>query len=144
QDVGGIAQQGDRAGLAGLGVAPDARQRVVQVGGLFVDVAGAQAEVDTVLAALDGQAAGAGHGRGQRLRTAHAAEAGGEDPLAGAVAAVVLSAHLHAGLVGALDDALRADVDPRAGRHLPVHHQTLAVELVEVLPAGPVRHQVGI
>src|SRR5690606_25815711 len=37
-----------------------------------------------------------------------------------------------------------ADVDPRAGRHLAVHHQTLLIQLVEVLPGGPVRHQVGV
>ena len=87
---------------------------------------------------------GAGHRRGQRLRAAHAAEAGGQDPPAGEVAAVVLAAHLDEGLVGALHDALAADVDPRAGRHLAVHHQALAIELVEVLPGRPVRHQVGV
>ena len=48
------------------------------------------------------------------------------------------------GLVGALHDALRADVDPRARRHLPVHHEALAVELVEVLPGRPVRHEVRV
>ena len=37
-----------------------------------------------------------------------------------------------------------ADVDPRAGRHLAVHHQALAIELVEVLPGRPVRHEVGV
>src|SRR5690606_19916260 len=41
-------------------------------------------------------------------------------------------------------DARRADVDPRTGRHLAVHHQALPIELVEVLPGGPVRHQVGV
>ena len=50
------------------------------------------------------------------------------------LAAVVLAPGLDEGLVGALHDALAADVDPRAGRHLAVHHQALAVELVEVLP----------
>jgi hypothetical protein len=60
------------------------------------------------------------------------------------VAAVVLAAHLDEGFVGALDDALRADVDPRAGGHLAVHHQAFLIELVEVLPGGPVRHQVGV
>ena len=87
---------------------------------------------------------GARHGRGKRLRAAHAAEPGGQDPLAGEVAAVMLAAHLHEGLVGALHDALRADIDPRAGRHLAVHHEPLAIELVEVVPGGPVRHEVGV
>ena len=47
-------------------------------------------------------------------------------------------------LVRALHDALRADVDPRARRHLAVHHEALAVELVEVLPRRPVRHEVRV
>ena len=62
----------------------------------------------------------------------------------GEVAAVVLAAGLDEGLVGALHDALAADVDPRAGGHLAVHHQALAVELVEVLPRRPLRHQVRV
>ena len=69
---------------------------------------------------------------------------GGQDPAPAQIAAEVLAAHLDEGLVGALHDALAADVDPRAGRHLAEHHQALAVELVEVLPVGPVRHQVGV
>ena len=40
-------------------------------------------------------------------------------------------------LVGALQDALRADVDPRAGRHLAVHRQAAVLEVAEVLPRGP-------
>jgi hypothetical protein len=81
---------------------------------------------------------------GQRLRAAHAAQARGEDPAARHAAAEVLAAGLDEGLVGALHDALAADVDPRAGRHLAVHHQALAIELVEVLPGGPLGHQVGV
>ena len=48
------------------------------------------------------------------------------------------------GFVSPLHNALRADVDPGAGRHLAVHHQALLIQLVEVLPVGPVRHQIGI
>ena len=48
------------------------------------------------------------------------------------------------GLVGALQYALRADIDPGAGRHLAVHHQALLLQLVEAFPVGPVAHQVGV
>jgi hypothetical protein len=41
---------------------------------------------------LDREARRAGHGRGERLRAAHAAQARGEDPAAGEVAAEVLAA----------------------------------------------------
>ena len=37
----------------------------------------------------------------------------------------------------ALQDALRADVDPRAGGHLAVHHQAARLELAEVAPRSP-------
>ena len=144
QDFGRVAQQRDGLGFAGRAVFFDAGQRVVEVGGLFVDVAGAQAHVDAALLAFDVERAGAGQRRGQRLRAAHAAQARGEDPAARQVAAVVLAAHLDEGFVGALHDALAADVDPAAGGHLAVHHQALAIELVEVFPRGPVRHQVGV
>ena len=40
-------------------------------------------------------------------------------------------------LVRALHDSLRADVDPRARRHLAVHHQPAPLELAEVLPGRP-------
>ena len=93
---------------------------------------------------LDGDAMRAGHDRRERLRAAHAAEAGGEDPLAREVAAIMLAAHFGEGLVGALDDALRADVDPAAGGHLAVHHQPGAIELVELLPVRPFGDEVGV
>ena len=83
-------------------------------------------------------------GRGERLRAAHAAEARGQDPFAREVAAIVLAAHLDEGLVGALHDALRADIDPRARGHLAVHHEALPIELVEMVPGRPMRHEVGI
>ena len=56
----------------------------------------------------------------------------------------MLAAHFDEGFVGTLDDALRADVDPAARRHLAIHHQALAIEFVEVLPRRPRRHQVGV
>ena len=119
-------------------------ERLVERLGLHVEILGLEPHLDAARLALHRQHRGAGHHGGQRLRPAHAAEAGGEDPFAGQAAAVVAPAHLHEGLVGALHDALAADVDPGARRHLPVHHQALAIELVEVLERGPVRHDVGV
>ena len=60
------------------------------------------------------------------------------------LAAEVLAAGFGERLVRALHDALAADVDPAAGRHLAVHHQALAVEFVEVLPRCPLRHEVRV
>ena len=86
----------------------------------------------------------AGHDRRERLRAAHSAKARGQDPFAREVAAIMLAAHFDEGLVRALDDALRADVDPAAGGHLAVHHEAVAIELVEALPGRPFGHEVGI
>ena len=106
QDLGGIAEQRDRLGLPRFRVLGDPCQGVIEIGGLLVDIARAQAEVDAALLALDVERAGAGEAGRQRLGPAHAAEAGGQDPLALQIAGVVLAAHLDEGLVGALDDAL--------------------------------------
>ena len=43
-----------------------------------------------------------------------------------------------------LQDPLSSDVDPGAGGHLPEHHQTPALQLVEMLPRRPMRDEVGV
>ena len=144
QDFARVAEQRDRDGLALLRRPFDDRERVVEVLGLDVDIAGAQPEFDARRAALDREQRSAGHRRRERLRAAHAAEAGGEDPSSPKIAAIVPAAHLDEGLVGALHDALRADIDPRARGHLAVHHEPLAIELVEAVPGRPVRHEVRV
>ena len=143
-DLGGIAEDPDGNGpLLPAGV-HDQLQAVFEAVGLQVEIAGGQALVDALLPAFDGEKTRPGKLGGERLGPAHAAEAGGEDPPAGEIAAEVPAAHRHEGLVGPLDDALAADIDPRTGGHLAEHHQALAVEFVEVLPGRPVRHQVGV
>ena len=143
-DVGRIGAQADRHRFLAAGVLRDQGQRLVEAGGLLVQVARAQAEIDRALLALDVERAGAGKRGGQRLRPAHAAEPRRQHPAPGQAARVVLAPGFDKGLVGALHDALRADVDPAAGRHLAVHHEAGAVERVEVLPGRPFGHQVGV
>ncbi len=46
--------------------------------------------------------------------------------------------------VGALHDALAADVDPRARGHLAVHRQPERLETPELVPRGPLGHEVGV
>ena len=48
------------------------------------------------------------------------------------------------GLVGALQDALRADVDPAPRRHLAVHDQPELLQSPELLPIRPVPDQIGV
>jgi hypothetical protein len=56
----------------------------------------------------------------------------------------MLAANLGEGFIGALHDALCADIDPGPRRHLAVHHQALAIEFIEVVPCAPMRHEVRI
>ncbi len=144
EHLGRIAQHGDRDRPAIATRALDPGQRLVDILRLHIEVAGLQPHLDARGLAFDREQRGPRHGGSQRLRATHAAEPGGEKPFAGEIAAIVAPAELGEGLVGALHDALRADIDPRARGHLPVHHQAFAIELVEVVEGGPVRHQIGV
>jgi len=119
QHLGRVAEQAHGDGLAIARCPFDQRQCLVERAGAHVEVARVEPLLDALRAALDRQHRGAGHRRGEWLRAAHAAETGGEDPASGEIAAVVLAAHFDERLIRALHDALAADVDPRAGRHLP-------------------------
>jgi len=46
--------------------------------------------------------------------------------------------------VGALNDALRTDVDPASRRHLAVHEKAKSFEAAEFVPGGPVPYEVGV
>ena len=144
QDLGGVAQQADGDRLFRPLRLFNQRQRLVQRVGFVIDIAGAQTKIDARFLTLDGQHAGARQHARQRLRAAHAAQTGGQDPASGQIAVIVLTARFDEGFVGALHDALRADIDPRAGGHLAVHHQPGLIQLVKMIPVGPVRYQVGV
>jgi hypothetical protein len=144
EDFRRIADQADGFRLARLGPLVDQRQRLIERMRLRIDITGAQAEIDAGFIAFDGKAAGAGHDGGERLCATHAAETAGENPLALQVAFIMLAAGLDKGFIGTLHDALRTDIDPRTGRHLAVHGKALLIQLVEMIPVRPVRHEVGI
>ena len=56
----------------------------------------------------------------------------------------MLTTHRVESLVGPLHNALRTNINPRTGRHLPVHHQPLPFQFIKMFPVGPIRHQHGI
>ncbi len=84
------------------------------------------------------------HGDGKRLGAAHSPEAGGEGDRSGQGPAEALGRDGGEGLVCALQNALRADVDPGSGRHLAVHGQPERFEAPELVPVRPIRNQVGV
>ena len=82
------------------------------------------------------------HRDGQWLRAAHPAETCGEDKFSFERTPAFEFGKRAEGFVGALQNSLRADVDPRTGGHLPVHDESLFGQLIEVFPGCPMRHEV--
>ena len=79
---------------------------------------------------------------GQRLRSPHAAEPGGEDRPAGEIGRPEMLFPCRCErLVRPLKDSLRADVDPAAGGHLPEHRQAQRLEPAKLVPGRPARHE---
>ena len=139
-----VAQQADGerpTGVAGLG---GELERVLQAVGPHVEVAVLDPALDGARVAVDADRDAVVHGHGERLGAAHAAEPGGEGDRPGQGAVELLGGDGGERLVGALEDALRADVDPRPGRHLPVHGQAEGLQAAELLPVRPVADQVGV
>ena len=142
--VGGVAEKRDRQRLLRAARLDGARDRLVEIGEHLVAVAGFEAPLDSAGIDFDSEADAAVHRDRQRLRAAHASQARGHDQTSREVAAETLPRALGKRLVGALQDSLTADVDPRSGRHLSVHGQAERVEAAELVPRRPFRHQVGV
>ncbi len=119
-------------------------ERLVEVVGHAIHVAGLEATLHAGLVHLDTEEGCAGHGGGQGLRAAHPAEPRREDPAPAPVAVEVDGGGAHEGLVGALQDPLRADVDPRSRGHLAEHGEALCLQLSKRLPVRPMRHQEAV
>ncbi len=141
QRLGGVAADGNRQRTSFFAgdVAPPHR-RIQRVGDL-VDVPGVEATLNTSWVHIDAERNAATHGHGERLRAAHAAEPRGHHQAAAQAAAETLAGHRFEGLERALEDALGADVDPRARGHLPIHRQPHRLEAPELLPRRPAWHQ---
>ena len=143
KDLGGVSDEADRERATfafrffrpAQGFVEGVRHAVAVA---FVDFAG-----HAVRAYLDVDHHAFVHRDGHRLSSAHAAEPRREYELAreGGHAKVLLRER-QVGLIRALEDPLGADVDPRAGGHLAVHHEPLAVVFVELRLGCPLRHEV--
>ena len=144
QNLRRIAKQADGHRFTALTVMFNQRQRVVQILRLFVQIACAQAKINAALLALDVQRHRARERRRQRLCATHTAQTGGQNPTPRPVAAKMLTPRLDKGLIRALHNALRANVNPATGGHLAVHEQSLAIQFVKMFPIRPFRHEVRV
>ena len=144
QQLGGVAEQADGERPAGVTGLDGELEGVLQAVGLHV-------EVPVLDAALDR----AGVESMQIATPSFMVTASGWAPpmpprpavrviVPGQRAAELLGGDGGEGLVGALEDALGADVDPRTGGHLPVHGQPEDLQATELLPVGPVADEVGV
>src|SRR5699024_2708515 len=109
-----------------------------------IAVARFHAPVDTMFIHLNANTNAPVHGRSQRLRATHTTEAGRDQQLALQRAVKLLAGTLRKSLIGALQNTLCADVNPRAGGHLSVHSEAHLVEAAEFIPIRPFWHQVRV
>ena len=144
QQFGGVAEEADGERAAGVAGLDGELEGVLQGVGPHVQVPVLDAALDGARVDVDADRDAVVHGDGERLGAAHAAEAGGEGDGPGEGAVELLGGDGGERLVGALEDALGADVDPRAGRHLPVHGEAEGLQAAELLPVRPVADQVGV
>ncbi len=144
EQFGGVAEEADgerAAGVARLDREPEGVLRGVR---LHVQVAVLDAALDGARVDVDADRDAVVHRHGERLGAAHAAEAGGQGDGPGEGPVELLRGDGGEGLVRALEDALGADVDPGAGRHLAVHGEAELLQAPELLPVRPVADQVGV
>ena len=144
EDLRRVADEADRATVALALRLLDLAQRRVEIGRHEVEVARLDATLEMLRVDVDDQADAVVHRDREGLRAAHAATAGREHEPTAQRAAEVRARDRREGLVGALHDALGADVDPRAGGHLPVHREALGLEAPERVPVGPLGHEVRV
>ena len=146
EHVARVADQADRVGFAPGAIIFERAQCGIEVVHHGVDVAVFEPPLGAPRIDFDDETHAFVHRDRQRLRAAHLAQSGGERelPLERRRGAEVLPGQRTERLVSPLQDALRADVDPRTGRHLPVHDQPGALPLVEVLLRGPRGDDIGV
>ncbi len=144
QHIGAVPDESDRkrSAIAARGLAKP--ERLVQILSKCVAIARFDPPQDPAAIDVDGEDHSVIQSDGERLSPTHAAHATGDNELVLQSAAEVPLGKRGEGLKRALQNSLRPDVDPGACGHLAVHHQAFAIELVEVVPSGPLPYQVGV
>ena len=142
-----------RKDVRGIPHQPDAKNRSIDAG--FVDegecmiqrvrdlheITGLDTPTDALDVDIHAQRDPFVHLDRERLRATHPAEPGRQHDSTTQRPPAALPCERAERFVRPLHDPLRADVDPRTGRHLPVHRQAGRFELPELLPRRPLRHQ---
>ena len=98
--------------IAALGAGPEAAQRFIQIRNHHVAVASLNAALDALWIHVYAKKCRAIHRRGQRLRSAHSAHTAGHDQLTSQIAAKMRLRSGGKRFVRALQNSLRADINP--------------------------------
>ena len=143
-DIGCVADDANRSGLARRTIAFHPQQRVIEIGRDLVEIAGVQTLLRARAIDLYAEVRGPREHRGERLSATHSAEATRKHQTPAQRATKMLTPRLSKCLVGSLNDPLGADVDPASCGHLTVHHQPATLQIPEVLPIGPLSYEIGV
>ena len=141
---GGVAHHANREGALLVFGGENASKSIVEIGRVFVEVSVFDAASQARLVDVDDEHGALIHSDGQWLRAAHATASTGQGEGSGKGSAKVLPSDRCERFEGALQNSLRADVDPRACRHLAVHGQPLGLQPTKLGPVRPVAHEVGV
>src|SRR3954447_22065506 len=91
---------------------------------------------------LDEQSDAAIEGDSLCLRTTHFAESGGQHEFSFEISPAMLPCERTKRFICSLKNSLGSDIDPAAGGHLAIHHQSLALVFVELFLSRPVGNNV--
>ena len=103
-----------------------------------------QAAVGTPIVYFHNQPHAFVHGHGQGLRAAHFPQSGSKNPFAAQGGPARLPRRGGKCFICALQNTLRANVNPASRRHLPIHDQPFSFPFIEIFLGSPVRHNVGV
>ena len=144
QGVGRVGDQSHRQRPPGCARLGAAAQRIGVAVGDHIEIAGLHAASGPLAVDLDAKGHPSVHGDGQGLGAAHPAQSGRHGEGSRQRSAESLAGDGREALVGALQDPLGADVDPRARRHLPEHGQPEPLQPPELVPRRPFTDEVGV
>ena len=144
ENLRAIAHKGHRERLAAALCVRAPSQRLVERRRRTIDVARFQTALDAGRIRFDRKADPFIHGRGEGLRTTHAAESPGQHDPPAQRSLKVSRRDGGKGLVRSLENPLCADVDPRPRGHLAVHDQPAPLEIAKHVPRREATHEIGV
>ena len=144
QNIRGVANKADRKRSSSGLCLTNPADRFVERCRHATTVARGESLLDSSGIDLDAQDRRTLHRSGQRLGATHSTQSRRQDKPAGERTAEMPLSDAAERFVRTLHDPLRANVDPRSRSHLPIHRESGAFQLAELLPCRPSPDEVGV